>query len=79
MIITPYERMRDTLEVYNYLISKGCIPADCSIGLITMHKEPFQKFLNNNCNGECSKLTTKNGTLYSVWINYVKISYLDSK
>jgi hypothetical protein len=71
------ERMKDTIQVFYDLVEIGCRPADCSPSLITMRKAEFKDFLNKKSNGMCSRLKTKNGTLYSVWINYIEISYFD--
>lgn len=72
-----YLRMKDTINIFDTLVKLGYLPADCTVGLITMHKPNFKKLINDYCNGKCSKLTTKNGTIHAVWINYVEISCVD--
>jgi hypothetical protein len=72
-----FMRMKETIDVYSYLSDLGFRPYDCSVGLITFQRAKFFDFVKKHFGGKCSKLKIKTGTIYSVWIDYVELSYLD--
>ena len=72
-----FMRMKETTDVYSYLSDLGFRPYDCSIGLITFQRSRFFDLIKKHCEGKCSKLKIKTSTIYSVWIGYVELSYMD--
>lgn len=74
---STYKRLKKTIGVYEWMQSKGYKPHDMSISIITMQGVHFKKFVKSECSGKCSRTINKHGTIYSVWVGYVEVTYLD--
>lgn len=70
------KRYKQTISIFDKLQEEGYHPADMGLDMITMRKYDFRKLVKESGNKVCfSKV--KGFKLYTLWINYVEISYME--
>ena len=76
--VSKKDLMRETIEVWDYLVESGYGPSDFNCGQIKMNYQGFKKLIEQN--KKCASIKeTRYYRISAVWIGNVEINFTEVK